>query len=487
VYAIEGEVANAGRAQRAAVTNTSGQNSPSEWQLSAVAPGRLGDLEIMIRLGLSNSVRRETGPAVPVPFCHRFNAPKRLALVNSFHIIEARKSSLLNKLLPSRGEPMRLRTKRFAAISFSLCSFLLAGSGASSSSVLVTASSGGQAAGDDVDRLEAVLETSKGEIVIEFFPSDAPRHVQHFIKRAREGAYDGTTFHRVVKNGLIQGGDPLSKNAAAKARYGTGGLNAGLPDEVNKNKHITGAVSAALQAVSAGSIEVKPGTSGDQFFIVLNAGSAQAKLDPVFTVFGRVVEGMDVAQAISLAPATAAGIASERITINKVTIREKTPTIDQMKSMSVAVETSLGNLKFQLAPESAPNAARSFVRYAKSGMYDGATFFRISQKYFLEVGYLGDWPQDSRNRTRFFSLWSIPADKSDVKHTRGTVSMRQSQDGTTNWYFFIITTDNPALDGKQVPIAKVVEGLDVLDKIAATEVDGDKPKQRMEIKKITLQ
>lgn len=344
----------------------------------------------------------------------------------------------------------------------------------------------GPAAGEH-ENIEAVIDTSSGQIVIEFFPKDAPRHVEHFVKNARAGAYDGTTFHRLVKHGLIQGGDPLSKNPRDKARYGTGGLNSGLPDEVNKNKHLPGAVSSVLAAVRPGSTDVKPGTSGSQFFILLNAGPAQANLDSTFTVFGRVVEGMDVASKISTSPASPAGIASERIEIRKITIREKTPTVEQMKAMRATIETSLGTLKLQLTPESAPNTTRAFIQYARAGLYDGTTFFRVSQKYFLEVGYLGDWPQDSANRKRQFSLWPLAGEKSDVKQERGTVSMRLSADGTTSWYFFVISKENPALDGKHVPFGKVVEGLDVLDKIADTEVDGDKPKQRIEIKKITIQ
>jgi cyclophilin family peptidyl-prolyl cis-trans isomerase len=344
-----------------------------------------------------------------------------------------------------------------------------------------------QNAASDYDNLEAVLETSSGQIVIEFFAKDAPRHVENFVKNAREGAYDGTTFHRLVKYALIQGGDPLSKNPRDRARYGTGGLNTGLPDEINKNKHLAGAVSSVLQAVRPGATDVKPGTSGAQFFIVLNAGTAQAKLDSTFTVFGHVVGGLDAATNISISPASAAGVASERIEIKKVTIREKTPTIDQMKTMRATIETSLGSFKLQFLVESAPNATRAFIRYARSGLYDGITFFRVSQKYFMEAGYLGDWPADSPNRKRIFSFWPTPADKSAVKQERGTVSMRLAEDGTIGWYFFIISKDNPALDGKHVPFARVVEGLDVVDKVADAEVAGDKPTQRIEIKKITLQ
>lgn len=339
----------------------------------------------------------------------------------------------------------------------------------------------------DYDNLEAVLDTSSGQIVIEFFAKDAPRHVEYFVKTARSGAYDGTTFHRLVKYALIQGGDPLSKSPRDRARYGTGGLGVGLPDEVNKNKHKPGAVSSVLQAVRPGSSDVKPGTSGSQFFIVLNAGTGQANLDPTFTVFGRVVEGMDVATSISTAAASAAGVANERIEIKKITIREKTPTVEQMKAMHATIETSMGNIKLQLLPESAPQTTRAFVRNVRSGLYDGVTFFRVSQGYFMEAGYLDTWPQDSPNRNRIFSLWPSLAEKNSFKQERGTVSARQGDDGTTGWYFFIISKDNPALDGKHVPFAKIIEGLDVVDKIAASEVDGDKPKQRIEIKKITVQ
>ena len=384
--------------------------------------------------------------------------------------------------------------RRIPAIAFSICSMML----------LVGAAVGARlphpvdhtaiglspefnpAAPDDLDSVEAVLETARGAIVIDFFPKDAPQHVEYFVKQARDGAYDGTAFHRMFQNGLIQGGDPTTKSTtnAARAKYGTGGLNAGLPDEVNKNKHIQGAVSAAMSLNPANPNDVKSGSSGAQFFIVV---APQPQLDAKFTVFGRVVEGLDVAAAISNAATNAQHMATERVEIKKVTIRGKTPTVEQLKAMKGAIETSLGTVKIELLADASPNSAREFVRYVRAGIYQGATFFRVSGKYFMEAGYLDTWPADSPNRKRFFSLWSVPAEKSDAKHVRGTMSMRIGQDGTTNWYFFIITKDNPALDGKNVAFAKVVDGLEVLDKIAETEVDGDKPRERIEIRKISIE
>jgi peptidyl-prolyl cis-trans isomerase B (cyclophilin B) len=343
-----------------------------------------------------------------------------------------------------------------------------------------------QPAPSDHSKVEALIETSKGDIIIEFFPKEAPRHVEYFIARAREGAYDGTAFHRMYKYGLIQGGDPTTRNTTPRGRalYGTGGLNANVPDEVNKHKHITGAVSAALAQDRANPNETRPNSSGAQFFIVL---APQPQLDAKFTVFGRVVSGMDVAAEISTTPTNPQNLANDRIEIKRITVREKTPGAAQMKNMAALIETSLGNIKIELLAEAAPETVRAFYHYAKSGLYDGTTFFRVSQKYFLEAGALSEWPADSPNRKRFFSLWPAEFEKNDIKHLRGAVSMRQVEGGSTRWYFFIISQDNPGLDGRHVPFARVVEGLDVIDKISQIEVEGDKPKQRIEIKRIVVQ
>jgi peptidyl-prolyl cis-trans isomerase B (cyclophilin B) len=97
----------------------------------------------------------------------------------------------------------------------------------------------------ELQNKQAVLETSYGTIVLDLLADAAPNHVAHFITRAREGAYDGTTFHRVIAMGIIQGGDPISKDPAQQAKYGAGGLGV-LRFETNSEKHTRGAVSAVL-------------------------------------------------------------------------------------------------------------------------------------------------------------------------------------------------------------------------------------------------
>lgn len=225
-------------------------------------------------------------------------------------------------------------------------------SGRSFSSAGHSASQSASDTTSDYEQLEAVLDTTLGQIVLEFFPQDAPRHVEHFIKEARAGTYNKTAFHRVISNGLIQGGDPTTKNPKLRAQYGRGGLKAGIPDEINKHKHITGAVSASLALDPANPNQVLPGTSGSQFFIVVGP---QPALDSKYTVFGRVVEGIDVVAKISNIPAQKpSGLATQRVEITRVTIREKTPTVEQMRAMQVTIETSLGQIQLQRCQKPRP-------------------------------------------------------------------------------------------------------------------------------------
>ena len=90
---------------------------------------------------------------------------------------------------------------------------------------------------------QAVLDTTAGTIVMDLLADRSPNHVALFIKTAESGGYDGTTFFRMVKYGIIQGGDPVTKDAAARGKYGTGGLNL-LKTEITDEKQTRGAVSA---------------------------------------------------------------------------------------------------------------------------------------------------------------------------------------------------------------------------------------------------
>jgi len=133
----------------------------------------------------------------------------------------------------------------------------------------------------------AVITTSKGVITFEFYFEDAPNHVAAFIERADEGFYDGTKFHRVDPGFVIQGGDPLSRTD--DPMVGTGGPGYRLAAEFNDRQHLDGTVAVARSA--------DPDSAGSQFYICLGP---QQFLDGQYTVFGQVVDGLDVVHAISV-------------------------------------------------------------------------------------------------------------------------------------------------------------------------------------------
>jgi peptidyl-prolyl cis-trans isomerase B (cyclophilin B) len=159
---------------------------------------------------------------------------------------------------------------------------------------------------------EAVVETAKGSFTIRLLPEAAPGHVQHFVKTAKAGGYDGTTFHRIIAGGIIQGGDPLSKDPAKAAQYGTGGLGL-LKAEFSDRPFARGVVAAARRPSSKDS-------GGSQFFICIRD---QPPLLGQYTIFGEVVSGMEVVDQLSLTPVEG-DKAKERVEM-KITIRPPAP------------------------------------------------------------------------------------------------------------------------------------------------------------------
>jgi peptidyl-prolyl cis-trans isomerase B (cyclophilin B) len=146
---------------------------------------------------------------------------------------------------------------------------------------------------EEIQKMEqttATIETKFGDITLKFFPEVAPNHVNSFIQLAKDGFYDGTTFHRVVPGFVIQGGDPNTKSDD-RSRHGMGGPGFTLKAEFSKLPHKRGTLSMARAA--------HPDSAGSQFFICV----ADAPfLDGEYTVFGEVVEGMDVVDKIVSQP-----------------------------------------------------------------------------------------------------------------------------------------------------------------------------------------
>jgi peptidyl-prolyl cis-trans isomerase B (cyclophilin B) len=129
----------------------------------------------------------------------------------------------------------------------------------------------------------AVIKTSEGDMVVQFWTDAAPNTVENFKKLARQGFYDGTIFHRIVKGFMIQGGDPNSKDPAKETSYGEGGPGYNIKAEFNDHSHDRGVISMARGP--------DPDSAGSQFFICL---APVRRLDHQYTTFGKLIKGQDV-------------------------------------------------------------------------------------------------------------------------------------------------------------------------------------------------
>ena len=157
----------------------------------------------------------------------------------------------------------------------------------------------------------AVIETSMGNIELEFLEDVAPGHVKNFKDLANKGFYDGTIFHRVIPGFMIQGGDPNSKSED-RSSHGTGGPGYTIKAEFNDTPHDRGILSMARSQ--------DPNSAGSQFYIVVKDSHF---LDGQYTAFGKVINGMDVADKIVNSPRDAADNPNDRIEMKSVKIVSK--------------------------------------------------------------------------------------------------------------------------------------------------------------------
>ncbi|MFA5907697.1 MAG: peptidylprolyl isomerase [Vicinamibacterales bacterium] len=331
---------------------------------------------------------------------------------------------------------------------------------------------------------QAVIDTTVGTIVLDLLADRAPNHVALFMKTAEAGGYDGTTFFRMIKFGIIQGGDPVTRDPAARAKFGTGGLNL-LQPEISDEKHTRGAVSATQ-------IPGKADSAGTQFFISV---SDQPGLDGKYTIFARVSEGILVAQKISEAAVDGTGLAVDRIVVNKVAIRDKpaavpepfsTESVAELARYRAVLETSMGDITLSFTPDQAPNHVRNFLRLAQAGVYDGMSFHRVVKGFVIQSGHLptrtAPLGESQQNYVR-----QMKAEFNDQPHVKGTLSMaRLAEPDSASASFFIVTAKAEALDGKYTAFGQVESGLDVVEKIEAVAVNGETPVERVELRKMTV-
>jgi peptidyl-prolyl cis-trans isomerase B (cyclophilin B) len=338
---------------------------------------------------------------------------------------------------------------------------------------------------DEMRNKQALVETDVGTIVIDLLPEAAPNHVGYFIKNAQDGRYAGTTFHRVVRQGIIQGGDPLTKDPSKVDAYGTGGLGV-LRAERNAEKNTRGAVSAVIGGGN-------PDSGGTQFFICI---ADQPTLDGTYDVFGRVSEGILVAQKISEVAADDKGRPNERVAIKSVTIRDKpaampekfsTETAAELGVYRAVIETSLGNITIEFTPDKAPEHVRNFLRLADAGVYNGMAFHRVAKGFVIQTGYLPSRSEPlSESQQRL--VRNLQPEFNDTQHVKGTVSMaRGDNPASADTSFFIVLGPSPVLDGKYTAFGRVVDGIQVVEAIEQVPVSGEAPVTRLDVRRVTLQ
>ena len=329
---------------------------------------------------------------------------------------------------------------------------------------------------EEAANLEAVITTDLGVIRFEFFAAKAPRHAQQFIKRAREGFYDGSAFFRVIARGIIQGGDPNLK-APQKPReaWGAGALNL-LSDEFSDIHHTRGTVSTVR-------VPGKANSGGAQFFI---CASPQPQLDGQFSAFGQVTEGIEIVDKISLVPADEQQKTVTPVKIISVKIEPKkeepfkNATVEQMRR-DVLLRTSLGDITVTMSPDLAPEHVRNFLKLVESGWYDRTAFHRVVPGFVIQGGFgatrAGGAPHAADKWVR-----NLKAEFSQEKHIRGVLSMARAGDpDSASTSFFIVLGPAPHLDGKYTIFGRVLDGFETLDRIERVARDGETPRERIEL------
>lgn len=329
---------------------------------------------------------------------------------------------------------------------------------------------------------QAVVETSAGTFVIDLAPDAAPNQTAYFMKLAAEGAYEGTIFHRAIKYGMVQGGDPLTRDPSKRSLYGTGGLNL-VKAEGRAPKMLRGSVAAVL-------IPGKPDSAGAQFFIVL---ADQPALDNQYTVFGHVSDGIEVLQKISEAAVDEKGLTTERIEIRHVAIRDTpaepfvTETPQELGAYKAVLDTGNGPITIEFFVDKAPNTVRQFMRLAAAGVYNGMAFHRVAPGFVVQTGALSSRTAALTEKQQTL-VHNLAPEFNDTRHVKGIVSMARGEaPDSASTSFFICTGSSTALDGQYTAFGRVVDGMAVVEAIEATPRDGETPRTRIDLKTVRIE
>jgi len=211
-----------------------------------------------------------------------------------------------------------------------------------------------------------------------------------------------------------------------------------------------------------------------------------------YTVFGRVVDGLEIVQQISAAPADTQGKPAERIIIKSVTIRDTPPPVTdplveatpaELAAYHVVLETTKGEIELAFLTDRAPETSRQVLRLAAAGVYDGTTVHRVVANFVVQTGALA-YRAKPLTAKQSALVHNLAPEFSSEPTVPGVVSMAHGDDPASgNTSFFICIGACRALDNKYTAFARVVRGMDVVQAIAAVPVDGETPKDAIAIVK----
>jgi peptidyl-prolyl cis-trans isomerase B (cyclophilin B) len=216
----------------------------------------------------------------------------------------------------------------------------------------------------------------------------------------------------------------------------------------------------------------------------------------MYDVFGRVSEGILVAQKISEIASDEKGRPKEPVAIKSVTIRDKpaampesfsTETTAELSTYRALIETSMGNITLEFTPDKAPEHVRNFLRLAQAGVYNGMAFHRVAKGFVIQSGYLPSRSQPlSESQQRL--VRNLQPEFNDTQHVKGTLSMaRGDNPASADTSFFIVLGPSPVLDGKYTAFGRVVDGIQVVEAIEQAPVNGETPQTRVEVRRVTVE
>jgi peptidyl-prolyl cis-trans isomerase B (cyclophilin B) len=236
-------------------------------------------------------------------------------------------------------------------------------------------------------------------------------------------------------------------------------------------------------AVAAVLVPNQRDSAGAQFFVCV---VDQPALAGQYTVFGRVVEGIEVVQQISAVPADAEGRPTARVEITRVTIRDTPPPVKdpiveatpaELAQYRAVLETTKGAIELEVLPDVAPETVRQFLRLAAAGVYDGVAVHRVVPNFVLQTGAIAHRAAPLTAAQQAL-VRNLQPEFGSTLNTPGIVSMARGEDpASATTSFFICIGECRSLDGQYTVFARVVGGMDVVQAIAAVPVDGEAPRE----------